>query len=72
VSALGPARRKLGLFFSECKVLQGEKSVAKELVCEPKNSKLTFSGGSGAATLELEGGLALAGTSKGKKYSITK
>jgi hypothetical protein len=57
-----------------CSLKQAEvEAVAKELVCEAKNSHLTFGGGyGGPPTLALEGSLELAGTSKGEKYSITK
>jgi hypothetical protein len=57
-----------------CSLKQPEvEAVAKELVCEPKNSRLAFGGGyGGPPTLKLEGNLELAGTSKGKKFSITK
>jgi hypothetical protein len=54
-----------------CSLKQPEiEAVAKELVCEPKNSKLKIFGS--PATLKLEGSIALAGASKGKKFSITK
>jgi hypothetical protein len=57
-----------------CSLKQAEvEAVTKELVCEAKNSHLTFAGGNGGPpTLKLEGSLELAGTSKGKKFSITK
>jgi hypothetical protein len=57
-----------------CSLKQPEvEAIAKELVCEPKNSKLTFGGGYlGPPKLKLEGNLELAGTAKGKKFSITK
>jgi hypothetical protein len=58
-----------------CSLKQAEaEAVAKELVCEPKNSELKFgeSWGSSSVTLKLEGNLELAGTSKGKKFSINK
>jgi hypothetical protein len=57
-----------------CSLKQAEvEASAKELVCEAKNSHLTFGGGyGGPPTLKLEGNLELGGTSKGKKYSITK
>jgi hypothetical protein len=57
-----------------CSLKQAEvEAIAKEFICEPKNSHLSFSEGWGSPdTLKLEGNLELAGTSKGKKYSITK
>jgi hypothetical protein len=57
-----------------CTLKQPEvEAVAKELVCEAKTSKLELRHGQGgAATLKLEGNVELIGTSKGKKFSITK
>lgn len=57
-----------------CSLKQPEvEAIAKELVCEPKSSHLTFGGGFGSPpTLKVEGSLELTGTSKGKKFSITK
>jgi hypothetical protein len=57
-----------------CSLKQAEvEAVAKEFICEPKNSHMNFTEGfGGPVTLKIEGNLELAGTSKGKKYSITK
>jgi hypothetical protein len=60
--------------YQGCSLKQPEvEAVAKELLCEPTNSHLKFHAGyGGPPTLKLEGNLALAGTSKGKKFSINK
>jgi hypothetical protein len=57
-----------------CSLKQAEvEAIAKELVCEAKSSSLRFGAGfGGSVRLKLEGNLELTGTSKGKKFSITK